>query len=460
MRKIAYLIIILLILPNVLAINLAVEPVNIQNIAIKGVDESAKFTYDITNNENSDHFQFYNLLGFLMQPSEKIYIPSGETKQITLSIIPRTDLNINGYYTLNYYIRGSDNSEQEEKLTLKYIDLNEAFIIGAEDINPESNSLSIYIYNKENMEFKNLNVKFKSKFFNLEKTMDLNPQERKNFTIQLEKDDFKKLTAGFYTLTTELTFKEVTKNTEGIIKFVEKDIVETETKNYGFIISTKTIKKENQGNAISPTETIVKKNIISRLFTSFSPEPDTVERKGMSIYYTWAKEIKPGETLSIKIITNWLYPLLIIFFIVSIIIFVKKYNETDVSIRKKVSFVKAKGGQFALKVSLFVSSKKYVERVSVIDRLPALMKVYNKFGGEKPSRIDEDSKLIEWDFEKLEAGEVRTLSYVIYSKNIGVMGKFALPPASIIYQKGAQIKETNSNRAFFITEQRKGDLED
>ena len=88
------------------------------------------------------------------------------------------------------------------------------------------------------------------------------------------------------------------------------------------------------------------------------------------------------------------------------------------------------------------------------------MKVYERFGGENPSRVNEAARLIEWDFEKLEAGEVRTLSYIIYSKDVGVMGKFALPSATAIYQKEGEIKEASSNKAFFVTEQRRGDIEE
>jgi hypothetical protein len=205
---------------------------------------------------------------------------------------------------------------------------------------------------------------------------------------------------------------------------------------------------------------VIKKNIISRLFTSFDPDPDAVERIGSIVYYTWNKDLKPGETMQIRVKTNWLYPLLLIIFVVAIIILVKQSTATDVIIRKKVSYVKAKGGQFALKVTLFVNSKTYVERVNIVDRLPSLMKVYERFGGEKPTRVSEEARLIEWDFEKLEQGEIRTISYIIYSKNVGVMGKFALPSAVAIYQKEGEIKEASSNKAYFVTEQRKGDVED
>ena len=129
----------------------------------------------------------------------------------------------------------------------------------------------------------------------------------------------------------------------------------------------------------------------------------------------------------------------------------KKYTGTNIVLKKRVSFVRAKGGEFALKVSVFVNAKKYIERVNIIDRLPPLVKIYDRFGGERPTRIDEKTRRVEWNFEKLEEGEIRLLSYIIYSK-VGIMGKFALPTATAIFEREGTIHEKESNRAFFINE--------
>jgi len=246
---------------------------------------------------------------------------------------------------------------------------------------------------------------------------------------------------------------------EGVIKFVEKDIITTTKKDFGFLISTQIIEKKNAGNTVERIEAVIKKNIISRLFTSFTPEPDFVEREGGIVYYTWDQEIMPGETLEIIAKTNWLFPFLVILFIILIVILTKKYSETNLVLRKKVSFVKAKGGEFALKVSISINAKKYAERVNVIDRVPLLVEIYERFGGDQPSRIDKKNRRLEWNFEKLEAGEIRILSYIIYSK-IGVLGKFALPTATAIYEKDGEIHESESNRAFFVAEQRTKDVKE
>ena len=92
--------------------------------------------------------------------------------------------------------------------------------------------------------FENLNVKFKSEFFDLEEELSLVPYEKREFDIQVEKEEFNKLMAGFYTLTAEIKTKGLESDVEGKIEFVEKDLLKTEKKDYGLIISTKVIEKD------------------------------------------------------------------------------------------------------------------------------------------------------------------------------------------------------------------------
>ena len=452
MKKIA-LLLILLILPCVLAINLKVEKQSSDEVMIIGLKDSTIFDLKITNLGATDNFEFYNLLGFEMFPVGTTPINQGETKNIELKISPIGELSARGKYTFNYFIKGQDSSETTQELSFKIIDLKDAFEIGAGTIDSESNSIEIYLYNKVNFNFEEINIKVTSAFFEFEEIFPLSPNARKDFTVQLNKEDFKKLTAGFYTLNTEINVEDKKIELEEIIEFAESNLLVTTKKDYGLIINTKIITKTNEGNILEKSQTILEKNIISRLFTIFSPEPDVVQREGFIVSYTWSKEIKPGESMEIVVKTNWLFPFLAIFFIITIIIMAKKYSSTDLLLRKKVSFVRTKGGEFALKITIFAQAKEYIERVSIIDRLPALTKIYEKFGGEQPTRVDEKNKRVEWVFEKLEQGEARVLSYIIYSK-IGVVGKFALPSATAIYEKEGKIKETQSNHAYFVSEQK------
>lgn len=449
----------LLIFPLISAININVEKQSSNEVLVAGLGKPVVFDLKITNYGAEDNFEFYNLLGFTMYPVDSVNIEAGHIKNVQLGITPIGEFTYRGLYTFDYFIRGQDNSEIKERLTFRAIDLEDAFEIGSGELDLELNSLEIYIYNKVNFDFGEIDAEFSSPFFKIEKNFSLGPNEKENFSVQLNKEDFKELIAGFYTLKAKINVQNKKVDIEGIIKFVEKDILTTTKKEYGFIIYTQIIKKVNEGNVLVKSETVIKKNIISRLFTSFSPEPDSVDRSGLKIYYTWSKEIKPGETLEIIVKTNWLFPLLVILFIVAIVLLAKQYSKTHLILRKKVTFVKAKGGEFALKVSIFAHAKKYVERVSIIDRLPPLVKIYEKFGKEEPNRVDEKNRRLEWNFEKLEAGEIRVLSYIIYSK-IGIIGKFALPSTMAVYEHEGKIHEVESNKAFFVAEQRKKEIEE
>lgn len=449
MKKI-FIVLILLLLPLVSAININVEEQSSKNIIILEINKPAVFNLKMTNLGSSDEFTIYNLAGMSINP-KSISIRQRETKEVTLETAPLGDLHVRGPYIFDYTIKASDGSEENQRLTVKIYELKDAFEIGAGEFNHETNSVDIYIHNKLDFNFDEIDAKFSSAFFDIEKTFFLGPNQRKSFNVQVSKEEFKKLTAGFYTLNAEVQVEGEKANVEGVIKFSEKSSVITEEKNSGFFITTRTIEKINEGNVVANTNIQFKKNFLSQFFTTFSPEPDSVDVQGFSVYYTWSKSLKPGEILEATAKTNWLILFFLVFFIVTTMILIKKYSKVDLLLRKKVSFVRTKGGEFALKVSIFVDAKKYVERVSIVDKLPLLVKVYEHFGGEKPSRIDEKTRRIEWNFEKLEAGEVRMLSYIIYSK-VGVLGKFELPTATAVYEKKGEVKETESNKAFFITE--------
>ncbi|VVB83797.1 Uncharacterised protein [uncultured archaeon] len=448
-----------IIAPFISAINLNIEPASDDVAMIKGSSAPAIFDLRITNNGGSDNLMFYNFFGSDTFPKGTVPIGIGETKNVSIGIYPRTDLKQEGKVIFDLYIKGQDNSQMTYQLTSDVVELNEAFEVGAEEFKPDSNKVSVYIKNLLNFNFENINAQFKSPFFNFEKTFALAPNQKQSFEIALNRNDFRDLMAGFYTLDAAINFDKLKTNVQGTMKFSEKNIVTSSENDYGIIINTNKILKVNEGNVVSESSTVLKKNIISRLFTSFNPEPDSVERKGLSVYYTWNKELKPGEQFSLSVRTNWLLPLLAILLIIAIVILVKQFSKTNLSIRKKVNFVRAKGGEFALKVSVIVTARKYVERIHVIDRLPLLAKLHERFGGEMPKKVDERSKKLEWHFDRLQAGESRILSYIIYSK-VGVLGKFSLPTATAVYEKDGEVHEAESNHAFFIADQIKKDRED
>jgi hypothetical protein len=428
-----------------------VERVSQDDVIILGLGKAAKFDLKITNLGNGDNFQFYSYFGTETLPKGTVLIGGGKTKTVEFGIYPRDDLKQRGWVNFDYYIKGSD-GEQKEQIKANIIELKDVFEVGSNEFDSGASSIKVYVKNKVNFDFGEITAKFTSPFFNFEKKFTLGKKETKEFDVQLNKEDYKKLLAGFYTVQVEATINGKETTSEGTIKFAEKNILTSKEKQFGFIINTLTVKKINEGNVIAPTETIINKNIISRLFTNFNIEPDRVERTGLVVSYAWVEEINPGETLEVVARTNWILPFLIILFIVIIIALSKLYSRTNLVLKKRVSFVRAKGGEFALKVSVLVQAKKFVERVNITDRLPPLVKLHERFGAEQPKKIDGGK--LEWSFDKMEAGETRMLSYVIYSK-VGVLGRFALPRTIAFYNREGKTHESESNTAFFVAEQKK-----
>jgi hypothetical protein len=440
------------IIQLVSSMNLEINPITNDVAMIKGTTMPAVFDLNITNKDYGNYFMFYNFFGSDTFPKGTVYIAGRESKVVKVGIYPRDDLKQTGRIIFDLYIKDESGSEMKYPIMMNVVKMADAFYVGAEEFKPDSNNVTVYIQNLINFNFEDIDVQFKSPFFNLEKTLTIAPYEKKAFEITINNEDFKELMAGYYTLNVAVNAKGMKESYQGKMKFIEKNIVASSQDDYGLIINTKKIIKENQGNVLADASVVIKKNIISRLFTSFSPEPDMVDRKGFTIYYTWDDQLKPGEKLQITVTTNWTLPLLAILLIIAIVIIAKQSTKKPLSLKKDVQFVNAKGGEFALKVSVVVTARKYIEKVKIFDRLPPLVKLHERFGGEMPKSVDEKTGRLEWNFDRLEAGETRILSYLIYSK-VGVLGKFALPTTKAVFEKDGEVHESESNHAFFVADQ-------
>ncbi|MAH47597.1 hypothetical protein CMI37_17380 [Candidatus Pacearchaeota archaeon] len=415
------------------------------NVIIPEFNHPAQFTLTITNAAEGS-YTIYTLTDVEILPTSPFYFTKG-TNKINIFVYPRTQLTERGSYTFSYHV-----GETQSKLTAKIVDLEDAIEISSDAIDPESNEITFYIRTKEKISLQNLKAKFTSAIFETEKEFDLEPLEKTEITVKVDKNKLKKTRAGTYIIQAEFETINGEKIIEGKIHIGEKKNIVTEQDSAGFLIRTKTITKINSGNINENVQIVVKKNILSRLFTSFNTEPISIDRTGFTITYQWNQQLKPTEVFTIKIKTNYIFPLLIIVASILIIWGFKRFIQTKVEITKSVSPIKTKGGEFALRVKLSVRSRNHVENVSLIDRIPAVVKIYKKFGTSKPDRIDTTNRKIQWNLGTLNSGEERVFSYIIYSK-IGVVGKFSLPKAFSTFEINNEIHEVESNKVFFLSEQ-------
>ncbi len=434
---------------------LEMSPTYSTNTIIKGVQNSINLTLNIMNAPTGT-YNLYTLADISINPSGTFKITNGSaTKHFTIT--PMTDLNVNGYYSFSYILNHRGVEKIAKRMVINLMPLEDSVEIGSDSIDPESGKVSFYVKNKESTSLKNLTASFSSILFNTEKTFNLGPNEKLIFNVNVGANKLKRTKAGVYVLKSVFKTKNGEKKINGNLYIGEKKGITSTEDTSGFLIRTETVTKVNVGNVLANVKVEITKNIFSRLFTTFNIEPTLIERKGLLVNYIWVKdELNPAEAYVVKAKTNYIFPFFVIIFAALVLFGFKRFSETKIELEKSVSHVKTKNGEFALKVTLSMKAKKNVENVTLIDKIPAIVKIYKKFGMVKPDKIDAENRRIHWHIGDLNEGEERVFTYIVYSK-VGIVGKFSLPEAVSVFEKDGKIYEVNSNRVFFMSDQIHGD---
>jgi hypothetical protein len=448
MRNLTYLIIIGILLSSFVS-SITFEKEIKNNVIVPQYNQPAEIILTISNNSKGEH-NIYTLTSVDIFPKESFKLSEGKN-EIIVQIFPMKSLSTRGFYTFIYYLRDFNGINHEDKMTVKVVDLKDLIEISSE-ANYPGEEMRFFVKNKENAKLTDLNVKFKSIFFEINKEFDLAPLETKVFTVGVDREKIKKIPAGSYLLEAEFNVDSGESLVDGKIFFGESKQILTDEKLQGFFIRSESIKKINSGNTIETVKITFNRNIIFSSFTFFSEKPSEVERSGLVTSYSWTKKINPSEVIEIEARTNYLVPLLILVIILGTIFTLSRYNTTRLEIKKSVAHIKTKGGEFALRVRVHIKAHKNLDNVSITERIPAIAKVHENFGGMKPSSINLKERKLQWSLGSLQGGEERLFSYVIYSK-VGVIGKFSIPESIAIFEEDGKICETFSNKAFFLSEQ-------
>ena len=445
---------ILLSLNLISAMNIEVTSKTISDSAIIDLNKPAVFDITIKNLGETSNFEIYSLIGMDITPKQSYLIATDSEKTIRIEIMPQESLKQRkGRLAFEYEIKNSKNEIKKAQLSVDILDLESSFSLTPKDLNIDSQNIQIDFKNRAMYSFDNVKVKMKSLFFEYENTFSFKDFETKSLTIPIDKDKLKKLGAGNYLIECNIEANGESAKKEVTVRYVENDKILASESERGTIIHTHEIKKENIGNLPKTISASSEQNLFFYLFTTVSPKPTEFKINGFNVQYTWEKNLAPGEILDILITTNWFYPFIVIILIIVVIIFIRKSIEMDIIFRKNVSFVKTRGGEFALKVVLRVKGKRAVEKITIIDRLPNLVSLYEKFGTISPDKVDIKNKKLEWNLMSLNKGEERVFSYIIYSK-VGIIGRFELPAARAVYDREGKIKQINSNRSFFVNKQK------
>ena len=431
------------------AINLEVKSEPISNSFLVELDEPAIFDLTIKNLEEKDTFKLYSLVGINITYNP-IILDNEETKKVRIYVTPQDSLkNKLQSYVFEYKIKDSNNDIQSETLTLNIVDLESSFSIKAEPIGPNTERIILDIKNNIMKNFKNVEFKISSKFFEHEEKISLKANEKKFIEIMIDQEKIKTLNAGNYIINTQIRLKDNIANIESQIKFLETEGIETSETKEGIIIQRSEIIKKNTGNVKKLVKITMEKNLLAYIFTTRNIATTKIETNGFIKKYIWEKVLIPNEEIKIVTKTNWLFPIFILIIILIGARLIRKSIYDNLELSKKVSFVKTKGGQFALKVTIKARAKKHLEKITIIDKIPPIVKLYNKFGTISPDKIDLENKKLHWNLSSLNKNETRIFTYIIYSK-IGIMGRFELPETRAVYEDEGELKETISNRSFYV----------
>src|SRR3989344_2268420 len=215
--------------------SLKIEKTDKGSVIIKELTNPAIF--EIENLGQSDIFEIYSLIGVSMSQKGKFEIPHGKTK-IEVMAFPNKEIreNNNGFYNFEYQLKGRNSGIFRDTLLIKIIPLEEAIAVEGNPFYPSDDNASIIVKNTQNANLNNLRLKVSSQFFSQTETFSLAPKEQKEITVQLDKKNLEKLSAGPYIISAELEIENKETKIEGIIEYLEEEGTLTEKTSEGLII--------------------------------------------------------------------------------------------------------------------------------------------------------------------------------------------------------------------------------
>ena len=430
--------------------DLSIEVVDKGSVIISELNNPAVFDFVIINNGNKDFAEIYSLVGISMAPKGTFAIPNGKSTTEVKAYLPAHLRKRDGVFSFEYQIKGESQGIFKDKLTVRIVPMKEVFSLEKLNIHPDDNNAVIRLRNNVNSNLEDVKIQFKSKFFDFSEKVSLKPYEEINISVDVDKNRLSRLVAGQYPLGAEINIGDVKEEFNSEINYLEKEGTSIVSESSGFIIRETRLTKKNEGNIPIKAKIEMKKDIVSRLFLTNSEEPLSSEREGLFVRYVWEKDLAPQESFTVISRTNYTIPFLVIVLVIVIAVLVRIYTLTSIIFEKRVSFVRTRGGEFALKVILRVRARKNVDDIQVVDRIPMTTKLYEQFG-RKPDKVDEKTRQVFWFVDKLNKGEERIFSYIIYSK-IRVVGRFELPLAHASFQRDGKKFDVYSNKAYFVSE--------
>ncbi|HLC56166.1 MAG TPA: hypothetical protein VJJ23_02915 [Candidatus Nanoarchaeia archaeon] len=454
-KRLILLLFVLFLLPlTVKALDVNVQATPIRSTVAPFQD--ALYNLKITNNENKaiTFTITYLDIYWTVNPSE-IKVESKSSKDIELRLIPY-NADENKPSAVKIVISSIDKTFRTENVleikSLKYNELLKYELLLPEPIDPRKDAtIRLKLINENSYELNDMELSLESELFNEKRKISIAPFETKTETFIIKFSELYQ--DGNYDVRTFLRWndKTIIDETSQVAVGQYPNIKEVKSPESSFLNTKIEVIKTNEGNTIS--QEIYEKSFgtIQKQFTKFNPEPNSIVKQDGGYLARWEFDLKPGETKSIFIESDYRTAFWIIILALIVIILVGLWMWSHVVLKKRlVSILTEKDGSSMMKIEIVLKnrSRKTLINLKLMDRVGHLSEVPDSFGSMHPAKITKSTSgiLMIWNIDMLKPGEERIFSYRAKSK-LHVVGKFNIPRAMLRYTDGRRFRVIYSNIA-------------
>jgi hypothetical protein len=409
----------------------------------------ARYDVTITNDRADKSFEFVSIIDTTILPKNTGVIAMGDSATVPVSVLPLNRVRYN--FNFEYFVRDNFGNSVKDSMFVKILPIAEIISIDMpKEVARDDTLLPVRIINKENINLGDVVIIADAGAFMASTTIAIPANTAVTANIPLTGTKIKTSEAGVYPLKITLFLNnEYNYTVNDTINLKEFSSISTQDSiDRSFFGYTKILTRTNTGNIKQiVTIELPYANFIERTFTHFDILPTgRMQSKDGAM---WQRELSPGESFTVRAITDYTVLIVIILLIIIAIVAYILVMRRRMVVHKKAIPVKTKGGEFASKIVILLKnvSGKEIMNLNLVDRLPLTTQLYEKFGSIKPDKTDKHA--VEWNFPALLPGEEIVVSYVLYSK-IHMVGAINLPTASLSFTDAQGKRKTVSSNKILV----------
>jgi hypothetical protein len=447
---------------------LTIRVIPIKTSVLSG--ETAYYTLEIINSMNTNE-------DFLIKTPELEWtldtIPENNyfftvyrdsVKRINISVTPRGKLNLGFYRPVLNVERfktgditrlGLDINIKSGKSMEFLPSLRATLQIPYEIDSRNEMKFSVDMENLNPRDLQNVSLEIKSKFFTIQRTVNIFGNERKKEEFSAVLDSIKDVGKDTAKLEASVVIGNRTFVFESVadFKIIDYASLDQQTRiESSFLKTNYIIDATNNGNVNREFELRQPMGFFRGLFTSTDPKSDTLKTNEAN-YMLWRFELDPKEKKTIIMMTN--FRPLGIFVLLVLIVFALYYAlRPPILVKKSIAQIHTtkEGGISEMKVVLHVKSRsrKIVDSIKIIEKIPFIVEINKEFhvGTLKPTTISkatEEGSIVRWDITNLDPFEERIITYRIKTK-LSILGGIKLPATVVKYRnrKNNEVKTTSN----------------